>query len=45
MLPDPGILHLLDPGDGGVASGYNGMEDYDIMEMINKRNRKNDTCL
>ena len=39
------VREVLEIGEGGVASGYYGLEDYNVMEFINKRNRKNDVCL
>ena len=39
------VREVLQIGDGGVAIGYDGLEDYNVMEFIDKRNRKNDVSL
>ena len=39
------VREVLEIGDGGVAIGYDGLEDYNVMEFIDKRNRKNDVSL
>ena len=39
------VREVLEIGEGGVAIGYDGLEDYNVMEFIDKRNRKNDVSL
>ena len=39
------VRKVLEIGEGGVAIGYDGLEDYNVMEFIDKRNRKNDVSL
>ena len=31
--------------EDGVAKGFDGMEDFDVMALIQKRNKTNDTAL
>ena len=36
---------VLQIKDGEAATGFDGMEDFDVMELIQKRNKTNDTAL
>ena len=36
---------VLEIDDGKVAKGFDGMEDFDVMALIQKRNKTNDTAL
>ena len=39
------VREILQISESGIATGFDGMKDFNILDMINKRKRNNEECL